>query len=421
MIIVPYAVGAAAPMEIAQAAQPYGGAIFLTASTDPLIEPAVKVLTEFGPVVGAPEGMAALDLALNGRQAHGVVTFADPMLPVATAVARHLGLPGHEEGTCELLRDKAAQRQRLNECGAGYVPAAAFSTPHQQAAGQPAPQPPAKVAAMEFPLIVKPRTGAGSQYTLLVPDRDALPAQLAQLPAGQAFVAERFIPSRPRDSQASPADNWLADYLSVESAVTGSGIRHLAVTGRLPLTEPARETGAVVPAPLDAGLQAGVHGLAEAAIRALGISLGLVHTEIKLSPDGPQVIEVNGRLGGTIGQLMRAVGLPDPVELAVGLAAGAPLPAESPPARGYALVFWLQPPLAAVSMAQGPPPRDIGRRPGVVRVQQSRRAGQPTHWSEGTASMIYEVTLINDELDGLRRDVDDLRAYFDDTVTWEYR
>lgn len=195
---------------------------------------------------------------------------------------------------------------------------------------------------------------------MIVAEPAELASQLAQLPPGKDFVAEELIPG---SSRGLP--DWLADYLSVESAVAGGEIRHLAVTGRLPLTEPARETGGLLPAPVEPALLAAVHQLTEAAIRALEISVGLVHTAIKLSPHGPQVIEVNGRLGGSIGQLMRDVGLPDPVQLAVTLATGAQPAAQSPTPARYALVFWLQSPMNAISMAQGPPAREVRRQPGA--------------------------------------------------------
>ena len=44
--------------------------------------------------------------------------------------------------------------------------------------------------------------------------------------------------------------------------------------------------------------------LATAALRALGVRTGGFHTEIKLTPDGPRVIEVNGRLGGGVPEML---------------------------------------------------------------------------------------------------------------------
>ena len=44
--------------------------------------------------------------------------------------------------------------------------------------------------------------------------------------------------------------------------------------------------------------------VATAALHALGVRTGGFHTEIKLTPDGPRVIEVNGRIGGGVPEML---------------------------------------------------------------------------------------------------------------------
>ena len=46
--------------------------------------------------------------------------------------------------------------------------------------------------------------------------------------------------------------------------------------------------------------------IASMAIKALGVRVGFLHTEIKLTPDGPRIIEVNGRLGGSVAEMAKA-------------------------------------------------------------------------------------------------------------------
>src|SRR5204863_1276408 len=58
--------------------------------------------------------------------------------------------------------------------------------------------------------------------------------------------------------------------------------------------------------PADLGEVATVEALALAAIEALGLGFGPAHTEVRLGPRGPVVIEVNARLaGGRIPTLVR--------------------------------------------------------------------------------------------------------------------
>jgi len=405
MMVVPYAPGAAGPVEIAAAAKPYGGVLFVTETADPELDPVVTVLSELGSVVSTAAGMAGVEAALAGRPASGVVTFADTMLPVAAVVAEHFDLPGPTGGTWRLLTDKAAQRRRLNDAGLPRVATASFVP----GTG------PTSLPDVGFPAVIKPVTGAGSEHTVIVRSADELPGVLSRLPAGRAFVAEEFIEGAPYAEQ-----DWLADYLSVESAVAGGRVRHLGLTGRLPLTPPAREAGVLFPVRPPGNLAAAIEQTAERAIRALGIEVGLVHTEVKMSPDGPRVIEVNGRLGGKIGQLMRDVGCADPVPLALALAAGEPLPPPELPPGEQALLFLLHPPVDARSVLRLPPVPQVRRLPGVLRAQQLARAGAVTDWRAGLAAVVYEVWLRDADIDRLRDNLAGVRDFLAETVEWEW-
>jgi hypothetical protein len=63
----------------------------------------------------------------------------------------------------------------------------------------------------------------------------------------------------------------------------------IAVTGKLPLAGPFRETGHFIPSTLSAAADSEVLALAAAATTALGITDGVTHAEVKLTCDGPRV------------------------------------------------------------------------------------------------------------------------------------
>ncbi|MEO6114776.1 MAG: hypothetical protein ABIP33_00165, partial [Pseudolysinimonas sp.] len=83
----------------------------------------------------------------------------------------------------------------------------------------------------------------------------------------------------------------------------------LAVTGKLPLLPPFREPGQFWPSHLPAAEKAEVCEFVLRAVRALGIEVGALHVEVKLCPDGPHILELNGRLGGFIPELFRPAGV----------------------------------------------------------------------------------------------------------------
>jgi biotin carboxylase len=85
------------------------------------------------------------------------------------------------------------------------------------------------------------------------------------------------------------------------------------------------ETGHDFPAPLPAADQAGIGSVAVAALRALGLGWGGAHVEIRRTPAGPRIVEVNPRLaGGMIPRLVaESLGI-DMIFHVVAQAAGQP-------------------------------------------------------------------------------------------------
>ena len=117
--------------------------------------------------------------------------------------------------------------------------------------------------------------------------------------AAPELVLEEYLQDRPE-----AAGHHFADYVSVESVVSDGRVSHLAITGRFPPAEPFRETGFFIPCAFDEDECAAIAELATAAVRALGVEVGSLHTEVKLTPQGPRVIELNGRIGGGVPEML---------------------------------------------------------------------------------------------------------------------
>lgn len=402
MIVAPYATGGASPTEIARACEAFGGVVFVVDEQDQTLAVTRPVLAALGPTVPYAEGAAAVRAALDGAAADGVVTFADKMIGPAAELAEQLGLRYHRPQTARYCQDKLAQRERLNAAGVGSVAI------NEVAVGPDAPDPDPSL----FPAVVKPRQGAGSEHTVVVEHAACFRARTTMLDPGRRYVAEEFLADGPA------VGNGLANYFSVESLVDGPDLEHLGVCGRLPLAEPARETGSVFPLALAPELMTAVTSLATRAIAALGIEVGFVHTEIKLTPDGPRVIEVNGRLGGDINRLANMVGMSAPVAAAVSVAAGAPLPI-SLEATGVALRHMHQPPVMASAVRSLPAVRELATMPGMVRARQVRRPGSLVDWRLGTPGMVLELWLHAADESELRDYYQAVCTVLDATVIWD--
>lgn len=319
----------------------------------------LATMRELAGVVTLEGGVAEQVRALAACAPDAILTFSERMLRDTAALADGLGLPFHSPSTAALLTDKLLQRRALREAGVDGVRSHGLSDPREL---------PAAIDAVGLPAIVKPRRGEGSRNTFPVSD----PARGAELVARLLGLGERelVVEELLRGRDCAP----FGDYVSVESVVTDGEVVHVAVSGKLPQVPPFRETGQFWQAALPAPERRAVEDLAGAALRALGVRVGVTHTEIKLTRDGPRIIEVNGRLGGLINELSRPAGL-DLIETAGRLALG-----QGPPA--FALrddaVFYLQlnlaPPVPC-TLASIDGARTVRSLPGVCSYRTLVRPG----------------------------------------------
>ncbi|SFL32693.1 ATP-grasp domain-containing protein [Streptomyces pini] len=314
-LAVVYDKGAVSAAEIGRGLAGLGRVTFLVAASDHTARLG-QVLARLGDVVrltGDPDADAA---AVRALEPDAITTYSEPMLRTTARLAEATGLPFHEAATALLLTDKARQRATLREAGADDVRSRPLTGPGDW---------PEAIAEVGYPAIVKPVRGEGSRDTYTVADEDEARAVLSRLMDGRAasegpgFVVEELLTGRPGQPFG------LGDYVSVESAVGPDGVTHLAVTGKFRLVPPFREVGQFWPAALPDDEHEEVLRLTTRALRALGVTTGLTHTEIKLTARGPRVIEVNGRLGGHVNELARRAAGIDLVRVGGLLALGKPV------------------------------------------------------------------------------------------------
>jgi len=287
VIVVVYSVGTD-PYEIFLGLEPLGDLVFATTSPS---RATATLLAEFGDVVVLDGDVEADAGRLAGWRPDAVVTFGEHAVATAASLATRLGLPGHDAATVRLLTDKRAQRERLRERGVDMT--RNHAVPDLESW-------PAAVAAVGLPAVLKPARGAGSRDTHLVTataDGERLVHRLLTEPGAGPLVLEEYLVGR--------SNGPFGDHISVESAVSDGRVAHVAVTGKFPLAPPFRETGQFWPSHLPAAEEDEIRTLAARAIEALGITTGMTHTEIRLTPAGPRLIEVNGRLGGHTNELSR--------------------------------------------------------------------------------------------------------------------
>ncbi|HLK45406.1 MAG TPA: ATP-grasp domain-containing protein, partial [Acidimicrobiales bacterium] len=371
---------------------------------------AVRLLDRLGEVVDvagrAPADAAALVAA---HRPAGVLTLADAALVATADLAERLGLAFHTPDVARRLTDKHAQREALAAAGL-RVPVVA-----DVPVGPDGEDLEVLARRVSLPAVLKPRVGEGSLDTFLVDSVAELGAAVAEARASdatRALVLESYIP----DAPTPLGGQGFAGYLSVESVVAGGPPCHLATNGRLPPAPPFRETGFFIPSAVAPPLLDEVLEVASAAIVALGVTTGCLHTEVKLTADGPVVIEVNGRVGGGVPEMLhRACGV-DLLALAMRVALGE-RPACGgllPVARLAFLVYVHAPePSGVVTSVEGM--AEVRAAPGVDEVVLRRVPGDRVDWREGNHGHVLSVLGTAEDHDGLRA----MRRYLDATLRIE--
>jgi len=225
----------------------------------------------------------------------GVVTSCDYYLPTVARIAALLGLPGPSAEAMESACRKDATRRVLAAAG---VPGPRFAVCADEAEAA------AAARDIGYPLVVKPVDLCAGMLVRRVDD------------AEQLTEACRALAAFPRNArgQRRTTHILLEEFLhgpevSVET-VTRRGAAHVVgVTDKSIGGAPAFvETGHMFPAALAPDDLAAATGTALRAGAALGLDDVVAHTEIKLTADGPRVVEVNPRpAGNRITELVRHV------------------------------------------------------------------------------------------------------------------
>jgi biotin carboxylase len=383
-------------MQLTEAAADVCELLWMIDGSLPEMQEMTELLHRFGPVVNI-SGLSIDEILQELSPPYrpdGIVTYLDANMATFSEVAAALRLPFHTLATSIALTDKAEQRRVLKEAGLA-TPASVEIAPGQSQAHLAAEDP-----VIDWPAVLKPRSAQGSRYTFFVRDEHHLAELLHVLgPDRPDMVLESYLTDDPsRDGEP------FADYVSVESLVTNGSIHHLALTGRFPLAENFRETGFFIPAALTHKDEAAVLELTSLAIEALGVTTGCLHTEIKFTPDGPRIIEVNGRVGGGVPEMLgRAAEVPL-VELTLRLALGEEVSIDGPVATkriGYR--FFLQPPSVSATVASIDGMDTVSEFPGVDTITVHQGPGAVLDWRDGSRNHIMAVV-------GTAVDYDELRA-----------
>ncbi len=380
-----------APLSVTEAADGICDLIWVIDSTKPDARTIAKLLRRFGPVIDSADlTLEQVAVRVREHEPDGILSMHDADLVWTAELAELLGLPFHSHATAVTLTDKNAQRTALARAG---LPVPPFSI-------IPAAADPAAISQIgstfRYPAVLKPRNGQSSRDTLPIASYEELEATLLDLrrrPGApvEDFVLEGYIP----DATSELGGHGFASFVSVESVVEHGQVAHASISARTPFRWPFLETGYCTPTALAPALQAEVLKVAGDAARALQVETSCLHTEIKLTDDGPVIIEVNGRPGGGMSEMLERASdgsfsiVKSALRLAVGEHVGLTGPIECSRV-GYLLYAFPQTDLEWIDGVEGL--GHLGERDGVDEVVLVRGPGQRVDWREGSEAHVFHLT-----------------------------
>lgn len=351
-----------------------------------------RILRHLGPVVDIT-GLSDDDAGEKVRALapDGIATFRNRALRRTAALADRLRLPFHSPDVAATLLDKYSQRQALERAGLDG-PRFRLVEPGDSAAGS-------IVGDLRFPVVVKPSAGLGSRETFLARSIEEVTDALASAwSAGAgAMVVEEYL----HDSEEVMAADY-ASFVSVESVIGGGTLRHLALIGKFPPAPPFRETGHFTPSQLSPAAVETVLDTVGAAIGGLGVTVGALHTEVKITPDGPRIIEVNGRTGGAVPDVLLAAGGCSLMQAAMRVALGeTPSDEGLSPCDRVGFRINVQPPTSAHRVRSVEGVEQVRQLPGIQSVTVLRNEGDAVNWRLGTDQLVAALIGAVDSLDAL--------------------
>jgi biotin carboxylase len=228
--------------------------------------------------------------AARSRPFQAIIPTDDATVTLAARLALALGLPHNSPAAAEASRNKYAMRWRLAQAGLPTPWFGLFST-----ASEPGPA----AQAVPYPCVLKPTCLSGSRGVIRANDTaqfveafKLIQGLLATAGSSEVLV-EAYIPGRE---------------FAVEGLLRHGQMTVLALFDKPdPLEGPYfEETIYVTPSREPAQIQAAIVDCVAKAARALGLSEGAVHAEVRVNDAGAWLVEVAARsIGGLCGQTLR--------------------------------------------------------------------------------------------------------------------
>lgn len=220
--------------------------------------------------------------AAKKHRIDGIMTLASdmPMQSVA-AVCHEMGLVGISRETALRATNKAYMRDALKEKG---VPIPIYYRVTDRTGFKEAVS---KIRSVGYKCIVKPADNSGSRGVDLINESTDL---------NEAF---EYTKQYSRSGEIVVEEYMEGPEVSVETLAINGFVYVIQITDKMTTGAPYFvEMGHSQPSQLTESIKRKIQEVTIAANKALGIENGPSHTEIKVTKEGPKIVEIGARLGG---------------------------------------------------------------------------------------------------------------------------
>ncbi|MBI2029289.1 ATP-grasp domain-containing protein [Candidatus Gottesmanbacteria bacterium] len=218
----------------------------------------------------------------------GAITFWEDDVPLLAKICDELKLTGNDYSTAINTRDKFKMQEVFKNCGLPFINQHIIKNTKDLEKA---------ITTIGFPAVIKPNYGSDSQFVIKVNDfKEAHEAYEYVL----KNCTPEFDPIYKYNKQTFVYQEFIEGHeFSVECYIQ-HGVPHICgIHEKTAMDLPFfQETGDYIPPRINNKQEQSLVKITEAALIVLGVRNSLAHVEVKLSLNGPKVIEVASRLGG---------------------------------------------------------------------------------------------------------------------------
>ncbi|MBW2972610.1 ATP-grasp domain-containing protein [Candidatus Woesearchaeota archaeon] len=258
---------------------------------------------------------------LKKNRIDGAVTFWEDDVPLLAKLCAEFGWIGPSVETAEKARSKFSMRDSFVK---GNVPCPRYYLINPNGNGGEAALK-AAIEAVGLPAVIKPCWGSDSEFVVKVSTEE-------EAKEAYSYVLKNAVPKfnpifKYNNSQFVFEEYMDGPEVNVESLTQNSETHVISVSDKMPMEEPYfMERGDYMPTRFGGEMLGRIKEVVRVAHRAIGAQNCVSHTEVKITPEGPKVVEIAVRMGGDyLWDWVKTVWSVDLVEQGIRIALGLPL------------------------------------------------------------------------------------------------